>query len=145
MANALLLADYLFLQGLIQERLATQLGNDLPVQGIENLAQVTDANLARDTLFVMWDGERFPDDATGGASTLVQHRWLVLLAVKNARQTKDARNESAGPLLSRVHKALAGWTPEGAFRPFRRANGRQPSYSASVALYPLTFVIQLTL
>ncbi|MBX3589082.1 MAG: hypothetical protein KF796_20825 [Ramlibacter sp.] len=145
MANAALLADYLFLQELIEARVRGQLGQDVPVMPVDEMAQVTEANLSRDTVFVLWDGERFPDDAGGGSSTMVTQRYTLLLAKKNARQAKGARNESAGPLLARLHKALAGWTPEGAMRPFRRANGRQPNYRASVALYPLTFSINLTL
>lgn len=145
MANPAMLADYLFLQALIEARLAQVLGDALPVHGVEQLAQVTEANLVRDTLFVLWDGERFNDEAGAGTSTMVTHRYTVFLAKKNARQAKDARNESAGPVLSQIHKALAGWSPEGAMRPFKRANGRQPNYRASVALYPLTFAINLTL
>lgn len=140
-----LLTDYLFVQDLIKARLSSELGKELPVHGIEELAQVTEANITRDTLFVLWDGERVADTAGNATRTMLTHRYTVFLAVKNARQTKDARNESAGPMLSRVHKALAGWAPVAGARPLVRTNGRQPNYRASVALYPLTFAITLTL
>jgi hypothetical protein len=146
MANASMLNDYLFLQGLIEARIASQIGDQVGVEPVNQLEEIAGKNLPRDTVFVYWDGERIPDDASGGASTMTQQLYTVLLAKRNARQVKGALNESAGPMLSALHRALAGWTPAGAMRPFRRSSaGRRPYYGANVALYPLTFSISLTL
>jgi|JI10StandDraft_1071094.scaffolds.fasta_scaffold1125903_2 hypothetical protein len=146
MANAQMLADYLFLQELVEARIAAQIGDQLDVQPINQLEDIAGKNLPRDTVFVYWDGERIPDDAAGGASTMTQQLYTVLLAKRNARQVKGALNTSAGPQLSALHKAIAGWAPPGAMRPFRRASaGRRPYYGTNVALYPLTFSISLTL
>lgn len=145
MANAALLLDYLFLQSAIEVRLRALLPQ-VEVLGAEEIAQVIDATVRTDTLFVLWDGERFPDDAQDGKAVLVRQRWIVFYAAPNASQHDGAaRNRGAGLMLSALHKALAGWSPEGALRPFRRTNGPRPNYRANVGLYPLSFEIAMTL
>lgn len=145
MANAALLLDYLFLQGLLEERIRTQLPG-VEVRGVEEIRQVIDASVRVDTIFVLWDGERFPDDADGGKAVMARQRWIVFYARPDASQNDSAaRNRSAGPVLSALHKALAGWIPDGAGRPMRRTNGPRPNYRANVGLYPLAFDIALNL
>ncbi len=147
MANAKMLTDYLFMQGVLQKRVEVELkALDMPVGGIQELGEATEANLVRSTVFVMWQGDRFGDTAEGGRSQLLHQQWLILLAHVNARQDRNAHNDSAGPTLSALHKAIAGWTPPDAFKPFRRVQGIRPSYRpGKAALYPLTFEIPLTL
>lgn len=145
MTNPALSLDYLFLQTAIEDRLR-QVLPDVDVRGVEEIAQIADATVRVDTVFVLWDGERFPDDAEAGKAVLVRQRWIVFYARPNASQHDGAaRNRSAGPLLSLLHKSLAGWTPEGAHRPFRRTNGPRPNYRVGVGLYPLTFDIAMNL
>jgi len=48
-------------------------------------------------------------------------------------------------LLTQLHKALAGWQPEGCARTFTRCNGLVPDYTRASGLYPLAFEITLTL
>lgn len=145
MALPAMLDDYLFLGAVLQERIRAQLGEDLVVGSADELAQALGGNLARTTAFVVWNGERVSDDARGGASAMLQQRWLVLLGVKNASQQPGARNKNAGPLLARLHKAIAGWTPDGVGRPFKRATGNAPSYTPGAGWFPLTFSISLSL
>lgn len=153
MSTAALLLDYLFAGELIKARLASQvseLASADAVDGVEQLAQAVARNINAPRAFVMYEGDVFNTSdagrAGGGASQIVQQQWSVILAVRNAAQHEgDARNASAGPLLSRVHKALAGWAPPGAVRPFVRVQGRRPNYSANVGLYPLTFGLSLNL
>ena len=152
MSNAAALLDYLFVRGLIQARLADQepllaTGN---VSGVEDLAQAVERGLRDTTAFVLWEGDVFDTSEQGragaGKNQLVQQQWSVILAVRNADQNDaDARNASAGPLLAQVHKALAGWVPEGAFRPLLRVQGRRANYTPNVGLYPLTFALPLSL
>jgi hypothetical protein len=141
-----LLEDYLFLVAQIVARLKAQLP-ELDVLPIEAMAQATERSVRTSTAFVLWEGDRFSDQAGDGRSTAVVQSFTVVLAVRNADQVdKDARNLHAGPLLSRLHKAVAGWAPEGVYRNFRRANGpRRPNYGPNVGLYPLTFEINLVL
>lgn len=149
MANAVLLLDYLFAGSLIQARLREQVAGLEAVDGLESLAQASEAHVTSARAFVIWTGDTFDTGESGRASRasqVVRQAWTVLLAVRNASQVQgDARNASAGPLLSAAHRALAGWSPEGALRPLIRINGPRPNYQASVGLYPLTFALDLVI
>lgn len=145
MANPAMAADYLFMQGVIAQRIE-ELVQQVKARGIDALAQATEAEVREPTAYVLWEGERFPDQRGDGTSVMVEQRFSVLLAVRNASQAdKDARNGLAGPLLSKLHQALAGWKPEAAQRPLKRTNGRPPIYLPNTGLYPLTFAILLNL
>ena len=151
MATTALLLDYLFLRDLMVARLAESLIDPLvQVDGIETFAQATERNVVSPSLFVLWEGDAFSAGQAGRLpglpANIVTQTWAALLAVRNAAQHQaDARDASAGPLLSKVHRAVNGWTPEGATRPFVRTSGRRATYGANVALYPLTFAIDLYL
>lgn len=151
MSNPSLVADYLFIGPLIERRLQEELDPGTPVEGIERLSQARDAqDLRALVVYVMWGGDRFDGGdagrAGGGTSQRLFQRWIVWVRVRNASQAaKDARNAGAGPLLSVVHKALAGWEPEGALRKLVRTQGPAPDYQAASGLYPLAFEINLAL
>lgn len=153
MSNAALLLDYLFAGAQIRARLHAQvpgLAAEDSVQGIETLAQAVEKNIQAPTVFVLWEGDSIDATDAGrsgrGANQIIHQQWTLLLAVRNATQNDpDARNEAAGPYLSAMHKALAGWAPDGSVRPFTRTQGRKASYTANVGLYPLTFELTLHL
>lgn len=150
MANAALLLDYLFLRGRIVDRirLASLGGPSVEVLPIEDVTDAIERSTRTSSVFVLWEGDGFPTGPDGRmpSAQILRQSWTVLLAVRNASQhTGDARDQSAGALLSGLHRCIAGWTPEGATRPFLRGNGRQARYGGNVALYPLTFSIDLYL
>jgi hypothetical protein len=148
MANAQLLLDYLFLGDAIRAMLVQALdGQDIDVVPIESVEQAIELSTRTMTAFVLWERDSFNGDtANGGRSQMVSQVWTVLLSVRNASQVdQDGRNKSAGPHLSTIHKALAGWAPVGALRSFKRTNGRQARYTGGTALYPLSFSIDLIL
>ncbi len=148
-----LAADYLFLDALLQARLRQRLDEAfepgaVPVEGVEQLSQAVDAqDMRARVVYVMWGGDRFPDNVALG--TAIRQRWLVLLRVRHGAAgalQRNARNRNAGELLSLLHLAVAGWAPDGAnSRSFSRAQGPAPSYSTASALYPLAFDISLHL
>jgi hypothetical protein len=145
MATLPIHSDHLFAGEQIRQRLQEKMP-DLPVDGIERMAQAGKEDLRQRAAYVMWDGERFSSVVPSVGTVDVVQTWLVVLHVRHASALdKDARNGMAGPLLSRLHKALAGWTPEGAFRPLQRVNGGRPSYTAQSALYVLAFELPLGL
>jgi hypothetical protein len=149
MSTPALAADYLFLAPLLQARLLDQVA-DVPVDVCETPDQVLAQDKRPRALLVLWAGDRVDEaaggQARGGASQLLHQRWLVCLGLNNAGKAADARNTAAGPVLSQVHKALAGWTPEGCARPMRRANAPlRPTFAATKAVYPLGFEITLSL
>lgn len=149
MGSQAMAADYLFVGPLLLARLAAQLP-DLPGELVESPEQVLRADNRPAVIKLMWAGDRFdPSDggrAGGGTSQLVHQRWLLVLGLNHAGQAPDARNTVAGPHLSRLHRALAGFTPEGAGRPVRRAQAAlAPTFTATQAIYPLGFEITLAL
>ncbi|MEN9631586.1 MAG: hypothetical protein RJA10_4814 [Pseudomonadota bacterium] len=145
-----LAADYLFIGPLMKARLEDKVG-DIPVQLCETVEQVLKADQRKRVLLLLWAGDRVDTGADGsaraGASQLLHQRWLVILGLDNVSPSPDARNVAAGPLLSKVHQALAGWAPPGAAtRTMRRASAPlQPTFTPSKAVYPLGFEITLTL
>jgi hypothetical protein len=149
MALPALLEDYLFIGPLLRERLLAEVP-DVPVDLCETVDQVLAADRRERVLMVMWAGDAFPDtpgsEAGAGKSVAFRQRWLVLLALNNVSAARTARNDRAGALLSQVHKAVSGWAPDGAHRPFRRANAPlRPDINQAKAIYPMGFEIQLNL
>lgn len=139
-----LLTDYLFIGNLLAARLR-DLVADVPVEVVESPDQLMRADNRARVLYVLWAGDRFGERA-GGRSQQMWQRWLVVLAIKNVGAQADARQAKAGPLLSQVHRAVVGWTPEGAVLTFGRADSPlRPDIRKDLALYPLGFDIQLSL
>lgn len=144
-----LVADYLFIGPLIAARLAAEIA-DLPVEHVETAEQLNQADQRRRTAKVMWAGDTFEPGENGrareGSSQIVHQRWLVALVMNHEGQKADARHTAAGPTLSAIHRALAGWQPAGAARALRRAQAPlRPSLTPTSAVYPLGFEITLAL
>ncbi|MFN0185122.1 MAG: hypothetical protein ACKVQR_15015 [Aquabacterium sp.] len=141
------LADnYLFLQPLVEARIRDRVAG-LPVEGVEQMAQIVEAQDRRaEVCFVMWGGDRFADTANAGDATQVVQEWVLWLRVINASAAdKDARSSAAGARLAQLHAAMAGFKPAGCARGFRRTNGPRPNYQPASGLYPLSFGISLHL
>lgn len=144
MALAALTEDYFFIAPLLQQRLVDCIPG-VPVEVVERPEQVFQADKRAKVLKVMWAGDRFSAEGSARTTTLYQ-RWLVLLGIASAAPGTDARAAEAGPLLSKVHGAVVGWTPAGAVRSFTRANAPlAPNFTASNALFPLGFEISLSI
>jgi len=159
MAVPELIDNYLFVGARMVERLRDQLpalGLDIAPQDvmvIEDRDQLAASGAAAGvTIFVLWDGEAFPQGDRAQADTsptqLVRQIWTVMVKVRHVGQQRldDEHNAAAGRWLSAVHRALAGWTPAGLHRPLRRsqAPGR-PDYRANEGLYPLAFSVPMHL
>lgn len=148
MASPALQADYLFAGPLILERLRSQVAG-VP-WGDADAAAAADPKAAQPLAgFVLWDGELLAANADGqargGASQIVDHVWTVLLRVRNAAQGRSGDgllDHQAGPLLYAVHQALAGWSPEGALHPLRRAQARPPAYGTNSKLFFVSFQLR---
>lgn len=151
MGTPALANDYLFVGALIVARIreAVPAIASQDVMAIEDLAALGGDSTRSPVAFVLWENDRFPpaEEARGGRSQAVHQAWTVVLSVRNASQVQaDARNQMAGPLLSALHGALAGWVPPGCARPLVRAQGgKRPDYRINSGLYPLTFEILLNL
>lgn len=153
MALPALQADYLFVGQAIVARIQSAVPQIAPtdVMLIEQISQAGAQQGPRGPLvWVLWEGEQFAQgegrQAMDGGAQQSTQLWTVILHVRNASQVQDdARNATAGPLLSALHRALAGWRPDGVVRGLHRAPGRRPDYQPNSALYPLTFGISLHL
>lgn len=146
--------DYLFVGPKIVQRLRDQMAGlvqPMDVLHIEHLRQAA-ANIGTRSpvIFVLWDGEGMGSgqrEANNGAARIMHQIWTVCLYVRNASQVAlDARNLEAGPLMSKIHMALAGWKPGGSIHPMHRTSpGKRPQYptDSMSAMYPLSFSIDL--
>lgn len=140
-----LLADYWFLAPLIKARLEDQV-SDAPVEICETVEQIYAADRREAVLLVMYAGDAVGAAAAGGKSVKLKQRWMAILALNNVARAADARQVKGGPVLSRMHTALAGWTPLGCAHPFMRANAPlRPDHTQNKALYPLGFEIELAI
>jgi hypothetical protein len=140
--------DYLFVGPLLVARLAEALP-DVPVEHVERSEQVLQADQRPMVIKVMWAGDAptaTDERSRTSNSQMIRQRWLVLLALNNASPLPDARSTAAGPTLSKVHKALHGFTPEGAGRHMQRAAASMaPMFTNTQAICPLGFEITLPL
>lgn len=134
--------DYLAAGAQIIERLRTEvraLRGVLPAEDLAALSETTIGPIA----FVIYDGDEVFDGAgraQQGASQRVRQRWLVVIAVRHAGQTRQAAtHEAAGPLLSSVIGALAGWPCAPFSKPLIRVTAPRVNYGPNFALYPLMF------
>ena len=67
-----------------------------------------------------------------------------LFDITSGQVVLDGRNLAAGPLMSAIHIALAGWRPDGSVHAFHRTSpGKKPQYPDNGGMYPLSFSIDL--
>jgi len=141
-----MLADYLAAGPLIIARIADAVPGIVSVLPARDLASLTESTLQSPTVFVVYDGDRLADTAGRGQAQAVQQRWLVVLAIRNAKQGDGGAGMAAeaGPLLVGLLKALQGWQPNSTdYRPLVRVAAPRPGYSPAFAYYPLAFESQI--
>jgi len=137
--------DYLAAGAAIIERLRQQVPELRDVLTMEDAAQVQESAVASPVAYVAYDGDTLGDGVVRGAPQVVTQRWLVVLAVRSARQQRAATHEAAGPLLSKIIAALAGFTPPPLRRPLRRTTTPRVNYRpGGLTLYPLAWAGELT-
>lgn len=139
-------ADYLVAGPLIMERLRNQITELRSVLPLAEVARLNANAIAGPLAYVMYDGDDVVEGegrARQGASQLVRQRWMVVLGIRSAAQREAASHEAAGPLISRVIAALAGWTCEPFRSPLYRVAAPRVDYGANFALYPLMFAGEL--
>jgi hypothetical protein len=125
----------------LQERL--QAGADKWARLIgtrKDLAAVAEEMQAAPAVYVVYDGFAVLDASPFEA--VMAHRWLVVVAVKTAAQTRESAplNVEAGPYVWDVVDALHGFVPEGAVKALVPATPPRPYYSdAGFAYFPVAF------
>lgn len=141
MAAPTLDTDWLAPGALIVERLRAEVPALRLVAAIDELNDLDARAKQTPAAFVAYDGDRLAEATPSGCSEAGAQRWLVVLAVRNARAGGDNAGlpQHAGPLLPQIANALRGWAPGDAGRGLRRASGPRPGYSTAFAYYPLAF------
>ncbi len=139
--------NHLAMEALLIERLKTEVPDFLAVLGMADLASMQEAGQPAPAAHVIYQGDSIPggDSRAGnGAAQVVAQTWLVVVAVRNVRDTKGgaAAREDAGPLISKTLAALSGWAAPG-FRPLRRVNAPRPGFNAGYGYFPLAFEAKL--
>ena len=143
--------NYLAVESLIIDRLTAEVPALRAVLSADALTDLTEGVQTTPAAYVLYDGDDVPSTdgkrAGDGARQLVSQRWLVVLAVRNARGGADAR-EDAGPLLTQILAALAGYHPQPAppaqvYRPLKRAQAPRPGYHAGYGYFPLLFTTEV--
>ena len=106
-----------------------------------DLAGIGEAAIQSPSVFVLYDGDRLGDSAGRGQAGIVHQRWMIVLAVRNARQGDGgaALLVDAGPLLAALLAALMGFQLSADHRPLVRVAAPAPGYSPALAYYPLAF------
>lgn len=138
-----MITDYLSAEPLIVDRLRLQVAavpdpnvmTAADLSGVEQRAQHTPA------LHIIYDGDE-PAGESGqseaGDAQVIWQRWLVVVAVRNVRDTTGGAGARAmaGPLLVSVIQALAGWRPSVDHSPMIRSSAPRPVFDAGFAYYP---------
>lgn len=135
-------ANYLAAEALLIERLHATVSGVRKIYSAAELAGVEEQAQTTPALHVVYSGDVLDDSAARGRGQVVAQEWLVVTAVRNARDQQGgvAAREDAGPLLTQVIEALSGWSPGPGFDPLRRINAPRPAYRpGGYAYFPLGF------
>ena len=141
--------NYLSAEPAIIARLKASVPELLGVFSASDLEGVVEAQQTTPAAHVLYFGDKVVD-GSGRSSTgevqCVDQLWYVVLAVRNARNqiTGQAARADAGPLISKILKALQGWVPTQAHGPLKRINGAGPGFKSGFAYLPFCFTTRVT-
>lgn len=130
------------------DRIVTRLAAQVPaLRMVETMTTLTAEGIEQriktqaPAAIVVYMGDRITPDPRAPRITAGAQRWVVVLAVRNARAggNNAALADEAGPLLPLIRAALAGWVPLDEGRPLRPASGMAPGFGVAFAYYPLAF------
>lgn len=108
-----------------------------------DLATVEERSQVTPSAFVIYDGEDPVEQAGHGKKVLEDQRFIVVLAVRNAKDTLGGTGarEDALALRGAILQALSGWQPTPQHRPFQRDKGApRPHYTPGFAYLSTAFV-----
>lgn len=136
-------ADYFDVAAAIVERLRERVPVLRSVRTASSLAEIPYMTPDAPAAIVCWDGDALSEPAD--CLQPLTQRWIVALTVRSARDLEGGSGvlEDAGPLLSIVIDALAGFRPDvpGAGR-LRRIEAPRPVFDAGYGLFPLAFSVR---
>lgn len=107
------------------------------------LAEMQESSQPSPAIHVIYAGDVVTSEAVGQRSrTMINQRWLVILALRNARaQLRDTSELrlAAGVIVPFLLDALQGWAPAEWMRPLGRVSGPPAGYSSTFAYFPFMF------
>ncbi len=140
------MSDYLALEGLIIDRLKTEMPELRQVSGWSDYTSIEEIKLPTPCAYVIYQGDVIQGDAGQGAAQRIEQQWGVVIVVRNVAQRSGVGiREEAGPLMARVLALLMGWKPIPTDRPLRRMPSPPPEYSDRVGYFPLLFAAPMIL
>lgn len=144
-----MIADYLAAEDAIRQRLEAEVTAARAVLASAELASMQERGQITPALHVIYGGDTVPTgpgQVDDGRYHVIHQRWLVIVAVRSARgqQTGTGARDEAGPLMTAVMQALAGWRPLPELGTLRRASAPGPAYSpGGYAYFPTAWDVPL--
>lgn len=134
--------DHLALEPLLIARLKAEVPGFRDVLCAADLASIQESSQSTPAAHVVLDSDGFPDTESGKKMTRIEQVWVVMVTVRNVRDTlggADTRKD-AGPLIKAVHKALSGWHPSPEDKPLVRVKPPYKSgFNAGFGYFPMAF------
>lgn len=141
------MADALTAWQPIIDRLKDQVPALHAVLGAWDLASVAERSQVVPAAFVIYDGEDPVDQSSTGKRVLEEQRFIVVLAVRNAKDVLGGSGvrEAALGLRASITAALAGWQPTPSHHPLKRDKGApRPHYTTGFAYLSTAFTTRST-
>lgn len=138
---------YFDLMPLIRTRLIEQLADVIPETQILtgfDVGRVAAGTIVYPCVFVIYLGDDSIEAGGYNACELIAQRWQVVGCVRNVSSTRESSElmTEAGVLVSRVIRALRGWSPRDGATPLKRVPAEKASYpSMGLAFFPTEFVV----
>ena len=136
------MADALSAWQPICDRLTSQVPGLKVVKPTWELASVVEQSQVVPAAYVVFDGADPREQAGHGKKVLEGQRFIVVLAVRNARDVLGGSGAAAdaSPLLAAIAAALSGWKPTPAHGELMRVAGApRPHYTPGFAYIALLF------
>lgn len=133
--------DFMALEPLLVARLELALASDsVYVLTAPDLAYVAEEGQLAPAVHVVYGGHRMVQQQVSGRAVIIEQDWYTVVTVRNVQDHHgaDARGD-AGPLLSTVFAALAGWTPAGSMDSLQAAASPMPGYTDGYGYFPLAW------
>lgn len=137
--------NYLIAEQLIVERLTTRLRGVKKVLAAADLAGVAESSQTTPAVHVVYQGYRPTQEKEDGATQQTEQTWLVVVAVRNVRDTRaaTATREDAGPIMLDCLRALQGWLPSKEHSRLKLSTAPQAGYRAGFGYFPMAFTTKL--
>jgi len=138
-----MIADFLATEEAIVDRLKDQIAALRHVESKVDTESSAGQDSPSPAAYVEFIGSRLPqnDSAQAGEGALqeIQLGFMVTLVLRRAGSNGRKLRKEAGPLISAIFVALAGWLPDEDGRALACVGIERPAYKPNYAYFPLVF------